>query len=121
MYVQSLNRVLLVPECCVIKLASIMQTTQLPLWNMGGLLHRFGRAEKGLIFILMTYILFCFCLLDFFDFFFLRGGGEGGDRNINSVQCLESDKNLHVDQDTSSLTRYLLGELILPFPPLFGE
>ena len=69
MYVQSLHRVLLFPECCVIKLGSIMETTHLPLWIMGGLLHGIGLGgpERGLIFILMIYMMFIFvCLFDFF-------------------------------------------------------
>ena len=45
--VRSLHRGLLVPECCVIKLACTMQTTQFPLWAMGGLYYNFKRAIKA--------------------------------------------------------------------------
>ena len=43
----SLHRILQVPEFCVIELSCTMQTTQLPLWVMGGLYYRFERAWKG--------------------------------------------------------------------------
>ena len=38
---------LLIPECCVNKLAATMQTNQFPLWAMDGLYYRFYRVRQG--------------------------------------------------------------------------
>ena len=48
---RSLYRGLLVPECHVIMLACTMQTTELPLWAIGGLYDSVERASKGTLYL----------------------------------------------------------------------
>ena len=45
--VWSLHLMLMVPQCCVIKLACTMQKTQLPVWVMGAVYNRFEGAPEG--------------------------------------------------------------------------